>query len=190
MRGRLLLLATATGCMLVAIQAIASPGRYMLGENGMTVDSLSGIVVAGPWGERRAYAPLDTTTILSGFLGTWAKKPEDCAPARSLPDQATKTENGVVIIRREGIASKNGFLRLTRSYIHVSPSLTPRTIETGKAIRLSAQKFRRAREMLIFVESQNAVGQNIAVQLLLSDNGQALRIGERLPLAAWQRCTP
>lgn len=159
-------------------------------SDGLNIDNKTGIVVAGAWGERRAYAPLDVAEILPGFFGVWSVGPEQCDAAINLPDTATKIQNGVIILRKNGIAAKSGYLRVTRAYIHAPPDIANKTIKKAKAVRLAARRYQRAREMLVFVEVDDRPGAPIAIQMQLSGDNQILRIGERLPRKSWIRCGP
>ena len=169
--------------------ALASSNRVVMDEkNGLTIDTLSGLVVAGSWGERRAYLPLDRDQIMPRFIGTWSSAPEGCAADTETPDAISRTQNGVVVIRSDGIVSKSGILHIKRAYVHSPASITSERIAKGKAIVLKARANRQAREMLILVDVPEGQGKSMAMQMLLSDDGTTLRIGKGLPRRPWLRC--
>lgn len=174
-----------------ASPALASPDRVVLDEiNGLSIDTLSGLVVAGSWGERRAYLPLDRNEIMPRFIGVWSSTPEGCSVAPKTPNGVTRTQNAVIIIRSDGVVSKSGILHVRRAYVHAPATITRERIETGKAIVLKAGANRRAGEMLILFDVSDLPGKSVGMQMQLSDDGGTLRIGKGLPRTPWRRCSP
>lgn len=117
----------------------------------------SGVVVAGAWGARKAYAPLDVSRILPGFLGAWAVRPEICGEllrSASFPDQ---TPNGVVWIAADRISTKSGPFLVASAYVRTPETMTPRDVETALAekrkIVVSSDRERNAAEMLVELRS-------------------------------------
>lgn len=185
-----------TGLPALALAATASPAlassdRIVLDEvNGLSIDTVSGLVVAGSWGERRAYLPLDREEIMPRFIGVWSSAQEACAVAPKTPDGVTRTQNGIVIIRSDGVVSKSGILRVRRAYVHAPANITRERVEKRKAIVLKARANRRAGEMLILFDVSDQPGKSVAMQMQLSDDGGTLRIGKGLPRTPWLRCPP
>lgn len=164
--------------------SLPSPRR-----DGLDIDDETGIVVSGAWEERTAHVLLDVAEILLRFLGIWSVTPENRGTVANLSNQVTHTENGVVILRKEGIVSKSGHLCVTRAYVHAPPGMTPATMEKDRTVLLHARRFEREGEMPILVEVGGKPGSPAAFQMLHPDD-DILRIAERLPRTAWKRCAP
>lgn len=163
---------------LVGILLATSPAYAA--SSSVTVDE-SGIVVAGAWGARKAYAPLDVSHILPGFLGAWALRPGICGeeprPA-AFPD---RTPNGFIWIAADRISTKSGPLVVAGAYVRTPETMTPRDAEAALAekrkIVLSSEKERNAAEMLVELRPLRQ-GENHFYQLSLSDEKKTLVMEE------------
>ncbi|BBU63823.1 hypothetical protein MSC49_37580 (plasmid) [Methylosinus sp. C49] len=149
-------------------------------SSSVTVDE-SGIVVAGAWGARKAYAPLDVSRILPGFLGAWALRPEICGEgprSASFPD---RTPNGFVGIAADRVSTKSGPLVVVAAYVRTPETMTPRDAEAALAekrkIVLSSERERNAAEMLVELRPLRP-GESHFYQLILSDEKKTLHLEE------------
>ncbi|WP_159729384.1 hypothetical protein [Methylosinus sp. Ce-a6] len=164
--------------VLVVVLMTASPAYAA--SSSVTVDE-SGIVVAGAWGARKAYAPLDAAGILPGFLGAWAMRPEICGEAQrstSLPD---RSPNGFVWIAADRISTKSGPLVVASAYVRAPKTSTPRDVEAALAekrkIVISSERERNAAEMLVELRPLRQ-SESHFYQLSLSDEKKTLVIEE------------
>ncbi|QGN00092.1 hypothetical protein [Methylocystis parvus] len=164
--------------LLICLLMTASPAYAA--SSSVTVDQ-SGIVVAGAWGGRRAYAPLDVSRILPGFLGAWAVRPEICVEgprSAPFPDQ---TPNGFVGIAADRISTKSGTFVVAGAYVRTPETMTPWDIESALAekrkIVLSLNKERNAAEMLVELRPLRQ-GESHFYQLILSDEKKTLLLEE------------
>lgn len=164
--------------LLVCGVMAASPGHAA--PSSATLDE-SGIVVAGAWGARKAYAPLDVSRILPGFLGAWSVHPEICGDVLRSTSFPKQVPNGFVWIAGDRIMSKSGALDVAGAYVRTPETMTPKDVEAALAekrkIVLSAAKAQNAREMLVELRAERQGGQHF-YQLDLSAKGETLVMEE------------
>ncbi|WP_036288722.1 hypothetical protein [Methylosinus sp. PW1] len=163
---------------LIVVLVTASPAYAA--SSSVTVDE-SGMVAAGAWGARKAYAPLDVSRILPGFLGAWAMRSELCGEAQRSSSFRDWTPNGFVWIAADRISTKSGPLVVAGAYVRTPETLTPRDVEAALAetrkIVISSERERNAAEMLVELRPLQQ-SESHFYQLSLSDEKKTLVIEE------------
>lgn len=176
---------TATRALGLAITWAALSAGSLPPE--FSVDEKTGLVVVGPWGQRRAYLPLDAARIPRIYRGTWTVVHEPCSDAAPQLGSAARTANGTLVIEGDQLLTRKGLLRVTGIYGHAPKSITPAMISRGRPIRLATARFARGPEILIVYAQEGAVEMGYA-QLFLSERAQVLTFRTSRSRDEMKRC--